>query len=333
MQTPGYGDLASTLGRQAQISAIKRTIDQRSQETVSGRMTDPAAAARGQLGPITAIETSLERLRGWDANVEATSRQLGAMQLVFNTIEAYALPAREGLMAASSTGNEAQVRVALADARDKLDGVLSLLNTRAGERSIFSGTATATNPFEGGAQAVIDALQGVVAGAGDAQSMIAAVDAWFDDPAGFSATLYRGGDQTIGPVPIGNGQTVSIGVTGDHPSIRSTIKAFAIAAVAIDAAPDGADLLALSNHAARALLASASDRALAEGTLGLAEGQIEVARNRNAAERTALQLSQAALLNVDAFESASALSEAQQQLEMMFATTARLSRLSLLNYL
>ena len=335
MTTTGFGDLAGVIARQQQITTIKRTIEDRSSETVTGRLADPAAALRGQLSPLVAIDASLGRLRGWSANIDETGRQLSAMQLVFETMETFSDLARKGLMSAASTENAGQIRVVVADARDKLEGVLSALNTRVGERSIFSGTATSTSPFQGGAEAVLDPLRAVIAGTQTAEEMVAAVDAWFDDPAGFQATLYRGGDTAVGPVPVAEGQTVSIAITGDHQAVRATIKAFAIAALA-DQGPGASSpdqMAQLADHAARELLVSAADRALAAGTLGLAEGQVEAARSRNAAESSSLEIARSDLRNADPFEAASALAEAQARLEMLFTTTARMSRLSLTNYL
>lgn len=333
MQTTGFGDLAASIGRQQQIAAIKRTIEARSQETVTGLISDPATAMRGQMAPLVAIEATLERLRGWDANIDVTNRQVSAMQLVFDTIESYVSPAREGLMSAAGTGNEGQIRVAVADAREKLEGVLSVLNTRVGERSIFSGIATDSDPFVGGGAALLAEVEAAVGNAASAEEMIASIEAWFDDPTGFSQTFYRGSDTELGPIPVGDGQSVSISVTGDHPALRDTLKAFVIAAMA-DQAPEGSGGMAeMAAHAGRALLTTAADRALVSGTLGLAEGKIEIAGTRNTAERSALELTRTGLLNADPFESASALSEAQTQLETLFATTARMMRLSLLNYL
>lgn len=333
MQATGFGDLAASLGRQQQIAQIKRTIDARSTEMITGVAADTAAAVRGQMGPLAAIDSSLSRLAAWDANIDNTGRQIASMQLAFESLETFSNTARHGLMSAAATGNESQIRVAMVDAREKLAGVIGLLNTRVGERSVFSGMASGQSPFQGTADDIIEAAAGVFEDAADTDAAIAALDAWFDDPDGFSAQFYRGSDRPIGPVSVGEGHSITLGVTADHAAIRKTLKAFTLAALA-DRGPSGANaMVEVTDTAARMMLTSASDRALVSSTLGLADGQIETARSRNAAERTALQVARNAIVTVDPFAAATALTEAQQQLETLFATTARLSRLSLVNYL
>mgnify|MGYP006193710875 CR=1 FL=1 len=54
---------------------------------------------------------------------------------------------------------------------------------------------------------------------------------------------------------------------------------------------------------------------------------------RNSAEITALELARAKIVSVDPFEAATKVKEAQTQLEMIYAVTARLSSLSLMEYL
>lgn len=333
MQTTGYGDLAASVGRQQQVAQIKRVIEARSTEMVSGIVADQAAAVRGQMGPLAAIEGSLARLDAWDQNIDNTGRQISSMILAFDAMETFSNTTRHGMMSAVATGNEAQVRVAMHDAREKLGGLIGLLNTRVAERSIFSGTASGQSPFQGGAEALLEAAAAVMEGAPDAPSAIAALSAWFDDPAGFSDQFYRGSDRPIGPVAVSEGYGVSVGVTADHAAIRSTLQAFTLAALA-DRGPPGTDaMMEIADEAARMLLTTASDRALVASTLSLAEGQIETARSRNAAERTALQVARNEIVTVDPYAAATALAEAQTQLETLFATTARLSRLSLVNYL
>lgn len=333
MQTTGYGDLAASIGRQQQLAGIKRVIETRSQEAATGVLADPAAALRGQYGPLASIEGTLERLRGWQANIDVVDRQLGAMQLALETIESYVEPTRQGLMSAAQTDNAGQIGFAVNDAREKLDGVLSVLNARVGARGLFSGTASDRLPFEGGADALLEALRGATSGAANASELIARIDAWFEDPDGFAGSFYTGGDTAIGPIPVGDGQSVSISIIGTDPALRDTLKAFATAAMADSFAGQSDEMAAIAAHAGQALLTTATDRGLVAGTLGLAEGKLETARSHNAAERTALELSRTAMLSADPFEAASALTEAQVQLETLFATTARMMRLSLLNYL
>ncbi len=67
--------------------------------------------------------------------------------------------------------------------------------------------------------------------------------------------------------------------------------------------------------------------------VGDAEAAIERARVRNGAELAAADLARATIVESDPFRAATDLQSVQGQLETLYAVTARLSRLSLTNYL
>ena len=64
-----------------------------------------------------------------------------------------------------------------------------------------------------------------------------------------------------------------------------------------------------------------------------AEQKIAEATSRNSAELLALRIARSDILGVDPFEATSALTDAQNKLEALYSVTARLSRLSLVDFL
>ncbi|PQO24558.1 flagellar biosynthesis protein FlgL, partial [Rhodobacteraceae bacterium WD3A24] len=70
-----------------------------------------------------------------------------------------------------------------------------------------------------------------------------------------------------------------------------------------------------------------------EGRVGAAEARVERAAARNSAEATAMESARNDLVGRDPFETASALQETTARLEKIYTVTARLSRLSLLEFL
>ena len=67
--------------------------------------------------------------------------------------------------------------------------------------------------------------------------------------------------------------------------------------------------------------------------LGISEGRIEAAQSRNAADLLAHEMAQADLIRSDPERLAMELEAVQTNLETVFAITARLSRLSLTDFL
>ena len=90
---------------------------------------------------------------------------------------------------------------------------------------------------------------------------------------------------------------------------------------------------ALAEQAGATLLSAQPKLINTAATLGLAQNRISTTAIRNASERSALELARNAIISADPYETATRLQDAQNQLETLFAVTARLSRLSLTDYL
>lgn len=69
------------------------------------------------------------------------------------------------------------------------------------------------------------------------------------------------------------------------------------------------------------------------GSIGLKQEVVERARVTNAAAISTFEIARTDIRGADAFETAAALTEVEGQLEALYAVTARLSRLSLVDYL
>jgi flagellar hook-associated protein 3 FlgL len=84
---------------------------------------------------------------------------------------------------------------------------------------------------------------------------------------------------------------------------------------------------------ANELLQGQSGAVTLQSRVGFAQARIDTIATRNAAEVTSLQMARNALLEVDPFEAATKLEEAQFQLQSLYSVTVRMSQLSLVNYL
>jgi flagellar hook-associated protein 3 FlgL len=89
----------------------------------------------------------------------------------------------------------------------------------------------------------------------------------------------------------------------------------------------------LAKAAGAVLLEAADARGALAARIGTAQERVATATTRNSAEATALQIVRIGIVSADPYEAATALTEAQNQLDTLYAVTARLSRLSLANYL
>ena len=85
--------------------------------------------------------------------------------------------------------------------------------------------------------------------------------------------------------------------------------------------------------AGETMITSQGELAVLQAHIGTVESRIEDAKIINSAEGAALDLARSEMLGVDPYETATKLENTQTQLETLYALTARLSRLSLVDFL
>jgi flagellar hook-associated protein 3 FlgL len=329
-----HGDMARSVVRQRQTEALKAAMKRHSDELVTRRIADIALAARGDYAPLAGIDASLRRIEGWrSANIEL-DLFLGAMQSSIATIDEMASDLSSSLEIAAASGNVLETSIAAAEARQTFEAAVGMLNTRVADRTVFAGNATTTAALVDAAT-MIEGIKSAMSGAVSTGDVIAAVTGWFDDPSGFLGSAFMGDTSGLGPVPVSEGQSIRIGLTAADADIRETLKGFALAVVLTEPplAGDGTAMSAVASAASELLLSSSNARASAMGRVGALEGQVALAQGRNAAEATALGLAREALIGADPYEAAAALEAAETQLETLYTLTARISRLSLVNFL
>jgi flagellar hook-associated protein 3 FlgL len=333
MALTAIGDLARSMVLARSTAELKRSVDTQTRMLVTGERDDPLRASRGDAGPLAALTAALARTEGWRSAADETAHRLEAMQSTLGAVERAVSDAAATLVSAGGSGQGAQVAIAGRAARDTFAGVVGLLNTSAGGRTLFSGTAT-DRPALADAATLLGAAAAAAAGAATPAGAAAAVRAWFYDPAGFGATGYLGGPAGTA-VPVGDGETVAIGLTAADPALRGMLAGLAVAALLADGlfAGDTAARAEAARLGGVALLANAPDRALNAATLALGEERTARAQTRHAAEATALSTLRAGLVGADPYAAATGLEAAQTQLETLFAVTARLSRLNLADFL
>lgn len=326
------GDLAQSLLMKRHVAATKAAMQARSTEVATGRVADVTAHLRGDMSALAGLETSLARLAGHRAVATEAALVAQVQQTALGQVSSLADAASSRLLAASQGGQSGVDAAANAVAQD-FRAALAALSLRHGERAVFSGTAT-DGPALAGADTVIAAAMSAISGAASAEEVTARLSAWMDDATGFRAMAYRGGDPAP-PLPIAPDETAALDITATDPAIRGTLQGLLMGAVLAQGALAG-DPAARSELALRAgefLAADATDRAFLTARLGQTEARIAQAQSRIAAESSTLELARAGLVEADPFAAATGLEEARSRLEALYTLTARISRLSLVDYL
>lgn len=333
MSMISLGDLAQNFMLRRQNTDLKSDLQRLSTELTTGNAADTGRQVSGDYTPLAGIDASLSRLLGYKSTTSEAALFSGAMQTVLSTVESLTSTLGPQLLAASSGTTATQVNAIGAEARQKLETAMALYNTDLAGRTLFAGVAT-DGAATISADALFNALETEIIGATSGADVGSRVSNWFDSPTGYTATGYLG-STPLAPVSVAPGDGADLGFTAADPGIRDTLKGLAMAALLDRGALAGnaTERADLARRAGESLINSASARADMAARLGTIEAQIESASVRNSAETAALQIARNGITAVDPYETASRLEATSQQIEALYSLTARISRLSLVDFL
>lgn len=324
----GLGDLARNTTLRQSNGTLQKNLARTMQEATTGIAADRSARLAGDHRLDARLNGSLTLLGSYSiANAEA-GILAGAMQTALSTVQDELQASTSAALLASGTGNAAGISATATDIRERLATVISALNVQAGGRTAFAGTATG-GPATIGTDALLDALTTAVAGETTATGVAAKVAAWFED----SGAFYTGATTSLAALQIAPGQSVQLNLTAADPAIGQVLQGMALAAIADRVLPPGEQSASLLQRAGEIMANAASNLTIVAADVGIVEARISEAAVRNTAEETSVKLSLSTLLSVDPYEAATELEATEKQLETLYAITARLSALSLTDYL
>lgn len=330
MTAVSIGDLAQSLILKRQTTALRSDLTRATAELGSGKVSDPTRHLQGQISPLAAIDHSLARMEGLGQITRLATQRADAMQVVLGRIDDLTAKTSTDLLRASSGSDPMALTMAGTTARDAFADTVSALNTRLADRSLFSGITTEA-PALAPAGDILTLARAAMSAATSGADAEAALDLWFSDPAGFSAQAYLGGPGQA--LSLSTTDTLSPEPTADDPALRATLKALILGSLAADTTlprPMRADL---ALRAGQQLATTATDRAHLAGRVGAQQARLDSIATRDASETAALQQMRSDLLAVDPYDSATRLQETEARLQMLYTITARLSRLTLADYL
>ena len=327
------GDLTQTKVFNHRSANLKDSIQNLSTEVTTGLTAATTERVKGDYTALSGIEASLTQLSSFKLVTSETSAIANHMQLALNNISDSGSALSSGLLAAASSTSPTRINTLGVDADQRLQSALAALNTKFGTQSLFAGTMS-DHPAVADADTMMAALGTAISGAVSAADIESAVNGWFNDPSGYESIVYQGG-AAQDAIDIGPDQKAQIDVTAKDPAIASMLKGLALASLLHRGvlAGDDASRADLAKRAGESLASALAPFVELTARLGTTEATVVNAGIRNDAEKSALETARLGLQSVDPYEAATKLQAAQSQLEALYAVTARLSRLSLVNYL
>jgi len=335
MSTVSIGDMAQTYMIRRQNSQLKSTATRLASELSTGQTSDVSKRFSGDFSMVSSIETSLTSLQSYKSVSNEAGQFATVMQSALGAIQDQTSAAVSSLLLTNTSASQTQIQSTAQDVRQKFDAVVSSLNTQVAGRSLFAGAAT-DGPAIASADTIITDLKTAIVGQTTAAGIEAVVSAWFDDPGGgYETAGYLGSTTPLVPFKIGVGQEADISTTAADTEIRDTLKELALAALVSEGALDGdiSEQSILLRSAANGLLSLSDRQTTMRANLGTVEAQIESVSTQTTTEISALEIVKTELLSVDPYAAASELEAVQTQLETLYALTARMSRLSLVDFL
>ncbi|WP_319545694.1 flagellin [Ruegeria conchae] len=297
-------------------------------------MQDISGHLGGDYAHLLDLDRSLELLDAYSIATAEARLFTDAMQLSLKTFSGSVAEISASLLSFGTANQTVTHEQASVQARNELDTMISALNTRAGGRSLYSGTSTDISPLLS-AETLLGALRAELSGLTTATDILQAAEDWFDDPTRFDAVIYQGGADTLSPMQKSENERVSLPITATDPALKSALRDVAVAALATD------DALAWSPGLRTALftelgveLANTQDATVnLRAHVGAAEARTEQAATRNAAAKTSAEYARSELISADPYETAARLQTVQFQLESLYSVTVRNANLSLVNFL
>lgn len=330
------GDLSrAALLRHANVQLKSRLLTL-TQEAASGVKSDLAQAVGGNFGRLAQIESRLTALTAYRETSAIAQGELAGLQSALEAIGKIGSEIGTGMLSGGSAMDDASISIRSRQARDDLHAVINLMNVDVGGRFALSGTAVETRPL-GDAAGILADARARVAGLTDPATIAAAVSGWFDAAPGSGGFVdsWYGGNTDPRPVAVGPHSSVTQTLTGVDPAFRDILKGLVLGALADDPAIGLAreDKAALVTQAGTVTLTGVRALTMRRAEVGMQEETIARDAARNAAETAAMMIARTGIIEADPYETAAALTQTEANLENLYALTARLSRLSLVDYL
>jgi len=180
---------------------------------------------------------------------------------------------------------------------------MNALSNRVGDRNLFSGDET-NQPTYAAADTLLSDVKNIMALAPTVADAEIALDDYFNTPGGgFETNIYLGGDGNPPALPLGNGETVRLDLTGNNQEFKDTLRGLAVIATAVEARPsDDAGTQQLFESGTQSLTKGKTGLLKIETELGVHSSTIEKVNQRNASEALGLATAFQNLFGRDQFE-------------------------------
>ena len=332
MTVAGFPDALRFARVSSNLAEIQERSSRLRSELITGRIGDINRALGAGAGEAHFLRTAIDdNANAAAAATRAQSRAL-SVQSVLSQIGVAASKIGPDIASAIGLSDESKIVVSGERARAALEDAFALINHRYEGRSLFAGDAVDRRALNDVDLLLAD-VTAIIDSAPDAASLRVGLDTYFNDPAGgFETSIYLGGFNDGPEVELFDGSRIQYSVRANDQSIKDLLRAYAELAITATRAPSP-ERDTLINDAATRLIGADALLVQTRASLGVAEERLGRSVEIYEAERTALADAYNEKTAVDETKVATELRQLENQIEAAFVLTARISSLSLTNFL
>lgn len=311
---------------------LRAQLERSQEELATGRRANIAESNQGRIGDIQLLEKSINDLERQREGIALASNRGAIVQISLEGVTAPLNDLSTRVASAAGLEDEQNLGLAARDARGAIEQIFSSLNTRANGRFVFSGDAINT-PALAPVRQFFDDIEAIAASSTNTVDLQASLEAYFNDPAGgFQNDIFTGGTGDAPTLAVGDNERVGFQIKADAPEIRNLLRGLASVVIAGEN-PENADNFELASQASGTIRTAQDSIAEVRANIGITEARLETLSIRYDSEETILTQLFNDRTARDPFEAATELSDLETRLQTSFLVTARLSELTLANFL
>ena len=317
------------------ISSLRTRSDSARFESVTGRFADVTQTLNGRVSEVIQIERALDDLKVFSENIALAEGRATVVQKSLENIRGVAQSLADTMDLLSTNGTTKDFEAVSNAAREQLGSVVAALNVQFAGRTLFAGdddNGAALLSANDIRSTMVPFLEGATGATAAFNTMALEFN---NTGATFDTTVFLGGAGAAPSSEIARGEFVDYGVKADEAPLRSLLSNLVALGAAFDssnAIPD-AQRRQIAELASTGLRSDVSGIISIESRVGSAEERISTVKSRNIASESSFLIAFNEIAGIDNVEATIKLTEIERQLETAFATTARMSNLSLVNFL
>lgn len=314
------------------INDLKNESERARVELVTGRISDLTTSLAGEGGEAQLLRKSISDIETLRYTTNHALGRASVTQIELARASEQAASIGSELLDALGFSDQNRISIAGEEARRELDSAVSGFNRRYEGRSLFAGDETDSVALAN-VETILDDVRAIYSSASDAADFENRLDSYFNDPAGgFTTSIYLGGNGNAPRAEVSNGDLVSYSVKADEQPVRNLLRSLTAIVVAAESNASAERDQTLRTNA-ELLLSAGGGIALLSSRVGIAEAQLQNALEGFDTEEAALTRAYNDKTAIDPYEAATRLQQLESQLQASFTLTARISQLSLVNFI